>query len=100
MRSIVVIVMLTAGVTAVAAQTNETAVLKVSGMHCGACAATVEKTAKKVDGVAAVKASHRDSTATVTYDPVKATLEAVANAINAATPFKAEAPKKGRATQR
>ena len=100
MRSMFVLAMLTAVVTAVAAQTSETAVLKVSGMHCRACAATVEKTAKKVDGVAAVKASHPDGTATVTYNPVKTTPEAVAHAINAATPFKAEAPKKGRAQKR
>jgi copper chaperone CopZ len=84
------------GVLAVgaAAQTTETGVLKVSGMHCGACAATVEKTAKKVEGVRIVKASQPDATATVTYDPVKTTLEAVAKVINAETSFKAEVPKK------
>ena len=80
---------------AAAAQTTERGVLKISGMHCGACAATVEKAARKIDGVADAKASQPDGTATVTYDPVKTTLEAVAKAINAGTPFKAEAPKKG-----
>jgi copper chaperone CopZ len=77
------------------AQTTETGVLKVSGMHCGACAATVEKAAKKVAGVTSVKASQPEATATVTYDPVKTTLEAVAKAINAETPFKAEPATKG-----
>lgn len=77
------------------AQTTETGVLKVSGMHCGACAATVEKAAKKVAGVASVTASQPEATAHVTYDPVKTTLEAVAKAINAQTPFKAEPAKKG-----
>ena len=77
------------------AQTTETGVLKVSGMHCGACAATVEKAAKKVSGVTSVKASPPEATATVTYDPVTTTLEAVAKAINVQTPFKAEPAKKG-----
>jgi copper chaperone CopZ len=81
---------LTAGLDA---QSTETGVLKVSGMHCGACAATVEKAAQKVAGVRAVKASQPDANATVTYDPLKTTLEAVAKAINTATPFKAEAPR-------
>jgi copper chaperone CopZ len=86
---------LTALVVGAAAQTTQTGTLQVSGMHCGACAATVEKAAKKVEGVAAVKASQPDGMATVTYDPVKTTLDAVAKAINAETPFKAETPKKG-----
>jgi D-arabinose 1-dehydrogenase-like Zn-dependent alcohol dehydrogenase len=52
-----------------------------------------EKAAKKVVRVTVVKASQPDAKATVTYDPVKTTLEAVARAINAVTPFKAEAPR-------
>ena len=35
----------------------EVCVLNVSGMFCGACAKTVEKTAKKIDGVKTAKVS-------------------------------------------
>ena len=94
MRIMLVMATLTALVVGAAAQTTQTGTLKVSGMHCGACAATVEKAAKKVEGVAAVKASQPDGTATVTCDPLKTTLDAVAKAINAETPFKAVTPKK------
>jgi copper chaperone CopZ len=68
--------------------------LKVSGMHCGACAATVEKAAKKVAGVTAAKVSHSKATAEITYDPSKATPEAIAKAITDQTPFKAEPSKR------
>jgi copper chaperone CopZ len=85
----------TALVVGAAGQSTETGVLKVSRMHCGACASTVEKAAKKVDGVVSVKASQVAGTATVAYDPVKTTLDAVAKAINSHTPFKAEVSKSG-----
>lgn len=94
MRMMLMVGWLTMATVAAGAQATETGTLKVSGMHCGACAETVEKAAKKMDGVATVKASQPDGTATVTYDPVKTTLDAIAKAINAKTPFKAEAPKK------
>lgn len=64
--------------------------LKVSGMHCGACASTVEKTAKKIDGVTAAKASQPKGTAEIAYDPAKTSPEAIAKAINEKTPFKAD----------
>lgn len=92
-RMVLVLSLVTVMSASAAAQKRETGTLRVSGMHCGACAATVEKAAKKVDGVAAVKASQPDRTATVTYDSVKTTLEAVAKAINRNTPFKAQVPK-------
>jgi copper chaperone CopZ len=90
MRIMLVIGLVTALSVGMVAQTTETGTLKVSGMHCGACAATVENAAKKVAGVASVKASQPEGTASVTYDPFKTTLEAVAKAINQQTPFKAE----------
>ena len=67
--------------------------LKVSGMHCGACASTVEKAARKIDGVIAASASHPKATAEITYDPAKTTPHAIAKAISEQTTFKAE-PKK------
>lgn len=83
----------------VAAQTTEKAptgqmcLLKVSGMHCGACAKTVEQAAKKIDGVSAAKASQPQGTAEITYDPAKTTPAAIAKAITEKTPFKAEVSK-------
>lgn len=85
---------------AAAAQTQEKpaagqmCLLKVSGMHCGACANTVEKTAKKVDGVTAAKASQPNGTAEITYDPAKTSPETIVKVINEQTPFKAEVTKK------
>lgn len=67
--------------------------LKVSGMVCGACAATVEKTVKKIDGVKRVKVSQPKGTAEIAYDPAKTTPEAIAKIINDKTNVKAEVPK-------
>jgi copper chaperone CopZ len=94
MRMMLVLGLVTALASTAAAQATATGTLKVSGMQCGACATTVEKAAKKVDGVTAVKASQPDGIASITYDPAKTTLEAVAKAINTHTPFKAERLKK------
>ena len=90
MRMMLVFALVSALSGSAIAQTTETRVLKVPGMQCGACAATVEKAARKVAGVTSVKASQPEGTASVTYDPLKTTLEAVAKAINEQTPFKAE----------
>lgn len=68
--------------------------LKVSGMHCGACQDTVEKAAKKIDGVTAVRASQPKGTAEIAYDPKKTSPEAIARTISERTPFKADVPEK------
>jgi copper chaperone CopZ len=79
-----------------AAQTKEKApagqmcLLKVSGMHCGACAKTVEQAAKKIEGVSAAKASQPKGIAEITYDPARTTPEAIAKVITEKTAFKAE----------
>jgi copper chaperone CopZ len=73
---------------------EQVCLLKVSGISCGACAAQVEKAAKKIDGVTAAKASQPKGTAEITYDPSKTTPEAIAKTITAKTGFKTEVPKK------
>lgn len=85
--------------TVAAQQTGKTATgqmcaLSVKGMHCGECAKTVEKAAKKIDGVLGVKASQPKASADIEYDPAKTNSEAIAKAISENTPFKAEAPKR------
>ncbi len=67
--------------------------LKVSGMVCSACSATVEKTAKKLDGVIAATANQPKGTAEITYDPAKTTPETIARAVQKKTGFKVELPR-------
>ncbi len=43
--------------------------IKVSGMDCGSCAASIDATLKKVKGVNAVKASFAAASVEVDYDP-------------------------------
>src|SRR5437870_1500218 len=75
------------------AEAGQVCVLKVSGMICGTCAATVEKTVKKIDGVKSAKVSQPKGTAEISYDPAKTTPEAIAKIISDRTNFKAEVPK-------
>lgn len=46
-------------------KTGKTCILKVEGMACGACAARVEKEAKKIDGVKDAKVSQPKGTAEI-----------------------------------
>jgi copper chaperone len=50
----------------------ETVELKIEGMTCGGCVASVTRTLQAVPGVQTVDVSLADSRATVTYDPAKA----------------------------
>lgn len=43
----------------------------IKGMHCASCAATIEKTFKKIDGVAAAEVNYGTETAKVDYDEAK-----------------------------
>ena len=74
------------------AESPKVCTLKVSGMFCGACAKTVEKAVKKVDGVKGAKVSQPNGSAEITYDPAKTSPGAIADAINLKTSFKAEVP--------
>lgn len=102
MRKVLTMIALTTmfGVGSPAAQQTEKpeakqmCVLNVSGMFCGACAKTVEKTVKKIDGVKSAKVSQPKETAEITYDPAKTSPEGIAKAISEKTPFKAEVPQK------
>ncbi len=70
------------------------AVLKVSGMACGACAERVETEAKKIDGVTSAKVSQPKGQAEITFDPAKTSAETIAKIIQDKTGFKTAAPKK------
>ena len=74
-------------------KTGKVCVLKVEGMACSACAARVEKEAKKIDGVKAARVSQPTGTAEITYDPAKTSPAAIAKTISVKTGFKTEVPK-------
>ena len=65
--------------------------LKVSGMTCAGCEASVRMAARSVDGVTDVKASYAKGNAEVTFDPSKTTPAAIAAVITKKSGFKAVA---------
>ena len=69
---------------------GEVCLLKVSGMHCGACAARVENAAKSIDGVIAARVSLRNETAKITYHAAKTTPTTIAEGIAEKTAFATE----------
>ena len=62
----------------------ETVTLRVTGMTCGGCENAVKRALGRLDGVTDVAASHAQQSVSVTYDPGKATLDAVKERIAAA----------------
>jgi copper chaperone CopZ len=50
---------------------NKQVTLKVTGMHCGGCVASVEKSLKSLAGVANASVNLKEGQATVYYDPGK-----------------------------
>jgi copper chaperone len=49
----------------------ETTVLRISGMTCGGCVASVKRVLQDIDGVRAVDVSLERAQATVEYDPAR-----------------------------
>lgn len=58
----------------------KTVTLNVKNMTCEICPITVRKSLEKVAGVSAVKVDFDNKTATVTFDPDKAMLDALTKA--------------------
>ena len=73
-----------------------TLVLKVSGMHCGACASRVERALRGVPGVVQAAVEVATATATVTLDDPPAALGALEQAV-AQAGYEAHAAAPGRA---
>ena len=65
---------------AVLAASPKTATLDVKNMKCELCPITVKKSLEHVSGVSDVRIDFDKKTATVTYDPDKARLEALTKA--------------------
>jgi copper ion binding protein len=55
--------------------------IKIKGMMCGHCQASVTKAISSVNGVSAASVNLADKEATVTYDPTKTTTDAIKAAI-------------------
>jgi copper chaperone len=49
----------------------ETTTLKIRGMTCGGCVASVQRVLRELDGVENADVSLADSTATVQYEPAR-----------------------------
>jgi len=62
------------------AATPQTAVLDVQNMTCSMCSITIRKALQKVPGVIAAKVDYDHKTATVKYDPDKASPPALVKA--------------------
>ena len=56
--------------------------IAVDGMVCGGCESVLESTISKLNGVSIVKASHKNKTATVTYNPKVISVQKIVNEIN------------------
>lgn len=60
---------------------NSRVTIPIGGMSCAACAQRIEKTIKKLDGVADVSVNFASEKATVIYDPQKIRLSAIRETI-------------------
>jgi mercuric ion binding protein len=79
MRKLLASLLIGSSVTAFAA-TPQTAVLDVQTMTCSMCSITIRKALEKVPGVLDAKVDYDHKTATVKYDPDKASPPALMKA--------------------
>jgi len=78
---------------AVQAATTKTITLDIQNMTCGTCPITVKYALKKVPGVIDASADFASKTATVSFDPEKASVAALIDATtNAGYPSTARKP--------
>jgi len=65
-------------------QKSAKAALQITGMHCASCAASIEESLNKVEGVSKVAVNFATEKAYVEYDPSKASPQALEEAIKEA----------------
>jgi mercuric ion binding protein len=75
--------------SAAAEATTDTTTLRVEGMYCSGCEATVRSVLTGLDGVSEAQADNDTQTATVTYDPARVTPRQMVQAINNSTYYQA-----------
>ncbi len=61
----------------------ETRRIPIDGMTCTSCAARITKALRRVDGATSVRVDLASDSATVTYDPARTSLPAIASAVAA-----------------
>ena len=81
MRKLLIAALLVVPVAALAG-TPQTVVLDVQNMTCALCPVTVKKALQKVPGVAETKINFDTKTATVKFDPDKASVTTLVKATN------------------
>ena len=86
-RLIIIAVILTIGITTVSAATR-TVTIRVEGMHCQNCAASLEKKLKATAGVKAVRVSFQRKEAWVRFDDRTISIAQIREVINS-TGYKA-----------
>lgn len=64
--------------------------LKISGMHCDACAKTIEENLTKTSGVFNAKVNHDSQKAVIVYDEQKVNWQKISQVIKGAGDFEAE----------
>jgi Cu+-exporting ATPase len=71
MTKLIAGLILAVGLSTAAQGAERTETIKVSGWHCGGCAARTESALKDVKGVSTVAADKAKKAVTVTYDDAK-----------------------------
>lgn len=84
---LIIAVILSVGMTTVSAA-SRTVTIRIEGMHCQNCAASVEKKLKATAGVQAVRVSFEKKEAWVKYDDRRITVAQIREVINS-TGYKA-----------
>lgn len=80
MRNILVIVATTLWASGAIAGATQTVTLEVNNMYCDLCPVTVRKSLERVPGVVEAKVDFAQKTATVKFDPERATAAALVKA--------------------
>lgn len=61
---------------------NQTRIIKIDGMTCGGCVASVHNATTDIDGLDSMSVELDTNQATVTFDDSKTSVEAIASAID------------------
>ncbi|UCC69301.1 MAG: cation-translocating P-type ATPase, partial [Armatimonadota bacterium] len=57
--------------------------LKITGMHCAACAANIERTLRQTEGISKANVNYATEEASVTFDDSRLDLDGIAAAVEA-----------------
>lgn len=55
--------------------------MKISGMHCGSCCTSIERSLSKIEGINSVKANLEENEVQVSYDDGEVKLERIRKTI-------------------